>query len=149
MTATDEDLQPVRIHGTGQTRDTTHDRFPFYLGDDDTVLIGTRPKMATLIDLVGLMSDETDELAQVAAYNEFLDEVLDADSVAYLRGRFRDRDDLLDLDHPEVQQMFRTLVEVWYGKPARPTGGRPGSAGSPARTGRRSTARARSQGSTR
>ena len=145
-TQPDEEMEPVRVGGGTSSRNTIHDRFPFYLGDDDTVLIGTRPKMAVLIDLVAGMTDDGDPMRQAAVFNEFLSEVLDEDSEAYLRSRLRDREDDLDLDHPDIEAMFKTLVGVWYG--ARPTGGRRGSSAPSARTGKRSTVRARSGAST-
>lgn len=144
--APDEDLQPLHITAPAPTRDTTQDRFPFYLGDDDTVLTGTRPKQAVLLRIVGAMGDDSDPMAQAAAFDQFLDKVLDGDSVAHLRGRMEDDDDDLDLDHPLVVQMFETLIGVWYGPRARPTGGRRGSSVPPSRSGTRSTARSRSRG---
>lgn len=143
--APDEDLQPLQITAAEKPRDTTHDRFPFQLGDDDTVLIGTRPKMALLLRVVGALSDDTKPAEQAMAFDQFLDRVLDTESVTYLRTRMEDPKDDLDLDHPLVEQMFRTLIEVWYGASARPTGGRRGSSAPPSRSGKRSTARSRSR----
>lgn len=139
-----EDVQALHITAPEPTRDTTQDRFPFYLGNDDTVLTGTRPKMAVLLRIVAAMGDDSDPLAQAAAFDLFLDKILDVDSVAYVRARMEDDDDDLDLDHPLIEQMFQTLVGVWYG--TRPTGGRRGSAASPSRSGKRSTVRSRSRG---
>lgn len=148
---TDPVLQPVRIGGAASGRDTTLDRFPFYLGaTDETVLIGTRPPIATLLRLVSVMQDEGNVMAMAAAYNEFLDEVLDEPSAAYLRKRMEDKDDELDLDHPDLHEMFKHLVAVWYGGggPGRPTGGRGASSPPSSTTGKRSTARSRSKAST-
>ena len=142
-----EDLQPLHITATDPDRDTSQDRFPFYLGDDNTVLIGTRPKMAVLLRLVAAMGDDADPFAQASAFDLFLDKVLDAESVKHIRARMEDDDDELDLDHPLISQLFQTLVGVWYG--TRPTGGRRGSAASPSQSGRRSTARSQSRARTR
>lgn len=138
------DMEPTRIGGGASTRNKVHDLYPFQLGDDDEVLIGTRPKMAVLLDLVGGMTDDTNPVAQAATFNEFIGEVLDEPSETYLRTRLADREDDLDLDHPDIEAMFKHLVGVWYG--AHPSGGRRGSSTSSARTGKRSTARARSRG---
>lgn len=138
--------EPVLIVGGESTRDTTNDRFPFMLGSDDNrVLVGTRPKMATILDMVDALFNEANPVAQAKAFNELLSEVLDDESEQIVRARLRDKADDLDLDHPDLQAMFKTLLSLWYPQ-ARPTGGRPGSSRPSARTGKRSTVRSRSKG---
>lgn len=143
MTTTPEVI-PTRIGGGDSGRDTTNDRYPFQLGDDDTVLIGTRPPIALLLRLIAGMEDDTNLMAMAATYNEFLDKVLDDASAKRVRDRMEDPADELDLDHPDLKAMFTHLIEVWY--QVRPTGGRRGSAASSSRTGKRSTARSGSRG---
>lgn len=144
-----EEVEPFRIVAAEEKRDTTNDLYPFMLPDEDTVLTGRRPKTAVLIRLVGGMLDDGNPLRQAATFDEFLDKVLDEKSVAHLRERMEDPDDVLDIDHAYVKAMFQHLVGIWYGPTARPTGGRRASSASSSRTGKRSTARARSGGSTR
>lgn len=143
-TTTTED-EPVLIVGGDPTRDTSNDRFPFRLGaTDDKILTATRPKMATILDMVDSLFNEANPVAQASAFNDLLSEVLDDASEKHVRARLRSKDDDLDLDHPDLQAMFKTLLAMWYPQ-ARPTGGRPGSSRPSARTGKRSTARSRSK----
>lgn len=138
QTAADE---AVQIIGGEPTRDTSNDRFPFRLGaTDDTILIGTRPKMAIVLDMVDALYDESNQIEQAKALLGLLDEVLDEASCAHVRKRFKDKDDDLDLDHPDFLQMFQVLLGIWYPQ-ARPTGGPRASSARSARTGKRSTAR--------
>lgn len=137
-----DEADVLQFAGGDDDRDTTNDRVPFRLGEHPDVLIGSRPKMAVLLDVMAALNDDSDEAAQALAFSELLEEVLEPDSVEAIRGRLRDRNDTLDLDSPGIQQMFKTLVGLWY---EGPTGKGRGSRPSPARTGRRSTARARSR----
>lgn len=146
MTADQIEQTPLRITAPQEERDTTHDRVPFYLGeDDDTIYTAVRPKMAVLLDVAEAVADDSNEMAQAAAFKTLLQQVLDAASYSSIRMRLMDPKDELDLDHPLIQQMFRDLVGLWYGGPT----GRPaGSSRSRGTTGRRSTVRRRSPAGT-
>lgn len=150
MTATQnpgyDEADVLQFAGADEDRDKTNDQVPFRLAGDDTVYVGHRPKMAVLLEVLEALSDEADQMAQALAFNRLMDKVLTPDSVTALRDRFADEDDELDLDSPGIEQMFKTLVGLWYGGP---TGKAPASRRSPARTGKRSTVRARSGASTR
>lgn len=127
------------------THDDEHKRVPFQLDDDPTVLIGTRPKMAVLIDVVDRFGDvdTMEALHAVATLKELVPVVMDQASVDHLNARFLDPADTLDLD--VLEPIIESLLGLWF---ARPTG-RPGSsAGSPSATGPRSTAKRRGKGST-
>jgi hypothetical protein len=139
MSAEPIDPAPVRFDAPArENRDG--DVIPFYLGEDDTVLIARRPKMAALMNLAkGLESDN--DLEKVRVFDEFLDTVLEPESAEYLRDRFDDPEDDLDLD--ALDKPLQYLVGRWY---KRPTGSRPASQRSPRRTGKASTVRARSKG---
>lgn len=145
MTAqpTFDPIDVIQLPGADTDRDTTHDVVPFQLGDNPQVLVGKRPKLAILLDLVSLLMDDTKPMAQAAGLREFIDVVLDDESAKHLHARLSDPKDDLDLDSPGFTMMFQTLVGLWY---QGPTGGPRGSSRSPARTGKRSTVRKRSQG---
>jgi DNA-binding protein len=141
-----DEADVLQFAGADEDRDKTNDIVPFRLAGDDTVYVGQRPKMAVLLEVLSVLNDDTDEMAQAMAFGNLLEDVLQADSVTALRKRLTDRTDELDLDSPGIEQMFKTLVGLWYGGP---TGKAPASRPSRARTGRGSTVRARSKGSTR
>lgn len=136
----------LQLPGGDTDRDTTHDVVPFQLGENPHVLVAHRPKLALLLDLVGVMTEDTNPVAQAASLQQFIDVVLEKESAAHLHKRLRDPADDLDLDSPGFTMMFQTLVGLWY---QGPTGGRSASSRSPARTGKRSTVRKRSQATTR
>lgn len=138
------DADPVRITATtNQRRDTTNDRIPLSLGDSDEVYLAVRPKAMVLLRIAQVLVDDTqDEMAQMAAFNHLLEKVLDADSHAALIARLEDEADPLDIDSPEVEEMFKFLVGLWYG---RPTGSLAGRQRSSKATGKRSTVRSRSK----
>ena len=141
-----DEAQVLHLPGADPDRDTTNDRVPFRLGDNDTILVGKRPKLAVLLKLASVLTDDSNELAQAGALDGFIDKVLTEDSAAHLRARLEDEDDDLDLDSPGFVMMFQTLVGLWYGGP---TGGRGASPRSRSATGKRSTGRRPSKGSTR
>lgn len=143
MTTTDDEQTVLQLAGANEDRDKTNDRVPFQLGDDDTVYHGKRPKMAVLLKVAAALDDESSPFAQAQAFDRLIDKVLEPESVEALRERLENEDDELDLDSPGIENMFQTLMGLWYGGP---TGKRPASRGSRPRTGRRSTVRARSGG---
>lgn len=149
MTAVEEP-EVLQLAGATEDRDTSNDLIGFVLGDAPEVYTGKRPKMAVLLKVASALDDDTNPMAQAAAFDQMIEKILTPESSEVLRARLLDDDDDLDLDSPGIQQMFKTLVGLWYGGPigGRSTG-RPGSRGSQQRTGRRSTVRARSGGSTR
>jgi hypothetical protein len=132
------DREPDALRfGGEEERDKTGDHRPFVLVDaDDEPMTETlhahRPKQWMLIKIA--QADGQDQL------DLFLDEVMDEESADYLRDRFDDPDDDLDVDH--LAPAIQGLVGLWYG---RPTGKQPGSSGrrGNARSGRRSTVRRR------
>lgn len=140
------ETEVAQLPGADTDRDTSQDRPPFRLGDDDTVLIGKRPKLAVLLKLMNVMNNDADPMAQAAGLDQFIDRVLTDESAAYLRSRLEDEDDDLDLDSPGFSMMFQYLVGLWY---AGPTGSPAGSPRSRTRTGQRSTGRRPSKGKTR
>lgn len=133
----------LQFAGANEDRDTTNDHVPFQLGEHPQVYHGKRPKMAILLQVASALDDDTNPFAQATAFNELIDKVLEPESSEALHARLEDEDDDLDLDSPGIENMFQTLVGLWYGGP---TGKRPASRGSRPRTGRRSTVRARSAG---
>ena len=136
QTADGYDGEVLQFAGADEDRDRSNDHVPFQLAGDDTIYEARRPKIAVLLRCVKALGDDQDELAQVAAFDDLLDRILEPESAAALRERLEDDDDDLDLDSPGIANMFQTLVGLWYG---RPTGRRPASRRSPSRTGRRST----------
>lgn len=143
MSETDTEPEVLQFAGAATDRDKTNDHVAFQLADDETVYHARRPKMAVLLRVVRVLGDDTDEMAQAAAFDDLLERVLEPESAEALRNRLEDDDDDLDLDSPGIANMFQTLVGLWYG---RPTGRQPASRRSPSRTGKRSTGRARSGG---
>jgi hypothetical protein len=139
----DEVAEPTLLTFPVVKRDRTNDLVHFQLDDDDTVLVANRPKQAALLNVAKAVGglDDADELGAAGMLDDLLDKIIDADSAAYLRERFDDPDDDLDLD--VLEPIMKQLIGLWYG---RPTGRRPGSSGSPQRTGKRSTVRRRSGG---
>lgn len=133
----------LQFAGANDDRDTSNDVQPFQLADNPTVLVGVRPKMAILLDLVEVMYDDSDQVRQAIALREFIDLVLDEPSAKHLHERLHDPDDKFDLDAPGFSNMFQTLVGLWY---QGPTGGPRASSSSRGRTGKRSTVRKRSRG---
>ncbi|UQS95172.1 hypothetical protein Pam4_29 [Pseudanabaena phage Pam4] len=131
----------LAIPGAPEPRDRTNDHLTLRLGDHPEVLHAHRPPLAVLLDLITAM-DASDPMAQAAAFNGLLDEVLAEESVAHVRERFADRDDDLDLDSPEVENLFKVLVGLWYEGPTRkPSASSPSSG--PRSGGRPSTGRRR------
>jgi hypothetical protein len=120
----------------------------FQLDDDDTVLHATRPKQAVLMKVAQATIIETPGgvpgMAQIQAYTGLMDKVFTPETIEYLNARWDDDDDDLDMDC--LDPIFTALVGLWYGGP---TGSQAASARSRPRSGKRSTARARSGGSTR
>jgi hypothetical protein len=146
MTA--EPVQPdgpevVRFDAATEPRDRSQDRIPFALGDDDTVMYAVRPKVVILMDVAASLADSENVFGQARAVNEFIDKILDDDSRLYLRERFDDPDDDMDLDNDDLISAMEYVVGRWYG---RPTGSRPGSPEPRSRSGKRSTAKRRSRG---
>jgi len=141
MTTTEEP-EVLQLAGATEGRDKTNDLVPFRLGDDDTVYTARRPKMAVLLRVAATLDDDTNPLAQAASFEALLGKILTPDSAAAIRERLEDDDDDLDLDSPGIENLFQTMLGLWYGGP---TTKRRGSAGSQSRTGRRSTVRARSR----
>lgn len=133
----------LQFAGAETDRDTSNDHVQFHLGDDPTIYHAKRPKMAVLLKAAAVLDDDTNPLAQATSFNDLIAKVLEPESAEAVHARLQDEDDDLDLDSPGIKNMFQTLVGLWYG---RPTGKRPALRGSQARTGRRSTVRARSQG---
>lgn len=141
-----EEAEVLQFGGADTSRDKTNDHVRFYLGDegeDPTIYQARRPKMAVLLTMANALMDDGDPIKQAAAFDGLMAKILEPESEAALRARLEDPDDDLDLDSPNIETMFRTLVGLWYG---RPTGKPAGSPRSPSRTGRRSTARRRSGG---
>ena len=138
----EEDATVLQFAGAETDRDKTNDHVPFQLGDDPTIYHGKRPKMAVLLKVAAVLDDDTDPLKQATSFNDLIEKVLEPESAEALHERLLDEDDDLDLDSPGIENMFQTLVGLWYG---RPTGKRPALRGSQPRTGRRSTVRARSR----
>lgn len=139
----EEEATVLQFAGAETDRDTTNDHVPFQLGEDPEVYHAKRPKMAVLLQVATALDDDTNPFAQATAFNDLIDKVLEPASADAIRARLEDEDDDLDLDSPGIENMFQTLVGLWYGTP---TGKRPASRGSRPRTGRRSTVRARSAG---
>lgn len=138
-----DEADVLQFAGADDKRDKTSDRQPFRLAGDDTVYVGQRPKMAVLLNLAKAMADDTDQMAQAAAFDTMLEKVLDPESAAAMRDRLNDEDDDLDLDSPGIVNMFQTLLGLWYGRPTtRPAASRRPSS----RTTKRSTGRSRSKG---
>lgn len=135
-----DEADVLQFAGADTSRDKTSDRQPFRLEGDDTVYTARRPKMAVLLRLVSLMSDDSNEFAQAAAFDSMLEKILEPDSAAALRARLEDDEDDLDLDSPGIANMFQTLLGLWY---QRPTGPRRSSPRPSSRTTKRSTARSR------
>lgn len=134
-----QDREPEPLHfGGEEARDKTGDYRPFVITDADDeplteVLHAYRCKQWMLIKIAQAEGQDQVDL--------FLDEVMDEESAEYLRDRFDDPKDELDVDH--LAPAITGLVGLWYG---RPTGRQPGSSrrrGNP-RSGRRSTVRRRS-----
>ena len=113
---------------------------PFRLDDDEKVLVAVRPKMAILVRVLAALGDDSNPMKQAIELERLLDKVVDEDSATYLRERFLDPED--DLDLPVLGPVIETLVGKWYGGP---TGKRPGSPGSRSRSGPSSTGRRRSK----
>jgi hypothetical protein len=133
------DREPAPLHfGGEEARDKTGDHRTFVLVDADDeplteVLHAYRCKQWMLIKIAQAEGQDQVDL--------FLDEVMAEESADYLRDRFDDAEDDLDVDH--LAPAIEGLVGLWYG---RPTGRQPGSSrrrGNP-RSGRRSTVRRRS-----
>lgn len=148
-----EEADVLQFAGGTEGRDKTNDRVLFRLAAADAdgevieapfVYTAVRPKMAILLRLAAAMDDDASPMKQAAAFDDLLPRILDEKSFAELDRRLCDPEDDMDLDSPGIQNMFETLVGLWYG--GRPTVGRPASRGSSARTGRRSTVRSRSAG---
>lgn len=124
-------------------RDNTHRVVHFTLDDDPTVLVAIRPKQAALLQVAKTAGalDDADQLGAVGMLDDLLERLLDAESLAYLRERFDDEDDDLDLD--VLEPIMKQLIGLWYGRPT----GRPGaSARSQRKIGKRSTVRRPSGG---
>lgn len=128
-----DDSTILAIPGAPTPRDRTNDVLALRLGDHPEVLTAHRPPLAVLLDLITAM-DSGDTMAQAAAFNTLLDEVLAEESVAHVRARFADRDDDLDLDSPEVENLFKVLVGLWYEGPTRRPSGSSPSRGPAGRT---------------
>lgn len=153
MTAQHEEIEPVveplKFSTTPDTpRDTTGDRIPFQLDDDETMLWAERPKMATLLQLTGSIQQILDptanlniQLGAAAAIQDFVNVCFDGPTRVYLQERFDDPDDQLDIT--DLMPVVQHFVGRWYG---RPTGSLSGSSGGRPKSGKRSTARRRSQG---
>lgn len=131
--------EPEPLHfGGDEARDKTGDHRTFIITDADDnpltdVLHAYRCKQWMLIKIAQAEGQDQVDL--------FLDEVMDEESADYLRDRFDDAEDDLDVDH--LAPAIEGLVGLWYG---RPTGRQSGSSrrrGNP-RSGRRSTVRRRS-----
>lgn len=144
MTAEPINAEPIQFQTKRRSaEEKAGDVVLWQLDDDDTVLTARRPKMAVLLELVQGLESES-QIEQVNVFDRFLDQVLDEDSAEHLRERFRDPEDDLDMD--SLDGPLQYLVGKWYN---RPTGSRRAGAASPRRTGRASTVRSRSKGSTR
>lgn len=126
--------------GGDKKRDTTGDVRQFVIVDDEDealtdVLTAHRPKAAVLMKLARAASSD-DEMVLMGVYDDFLDSVLDKESADYLRARFEDPEDILDLDHLDTP--MKALVGLWY---RRPTTKSAASSTRRPRSGRRSTVR--------
>lgn len=154
---------PQRIQGPAPVRDTSLDVLPFcwdyWTTDDtgqpevvydDTLLTAHRPKQAVLLraaSVLALIDDGTDDFDPEVANQlyDFLTVMLDEPSAAYVRERLEDPEDGRDID-PDLSALLSSLVGRWYGgrAPKAPAvSQRPRST-----TGKRSTGRSRSTGST-
>lgn len=144
MTTETEEPVVLQFAGAETDRDTTNDHVPFQLADDDTTTYhARRPKMAILLKVATALNDDSDPIKQAGSFHDLIGRVLEPESAEALHARLEDEDDDLDLDSPGIENMFKTLVGLWYGGP---TGKPRASRSSPSRTGRRSTVRARSKG---
>lgn len=138
---TETTVAPIVVDTSGNEPDPATLRIEFTLDDDPTILVGVRPKMAVLMQIVTRLADDSNQMAQLAALYTLLKKVLDEDSHAHLDARFSDEDD--DLDLPVVGPILQMLVGRWYGGP---TGKPSPSANSRRRTSSGSTVRKRSKG---
>lgn len=132
------DREPAPLHfGGEEERDKTGDHRTFVLVDSEDqpmtdVLNAYRCKQWMLIKIAQAEGQEQLDL--------FLDEVMDEESADYLRDRFDDPDDDLDVDH--LAPAIEGLVGLWYGRPTGRSAGSSRRRGNP-RSGRRSTVRRR------
>lgn len=132
------DREPEPLHfGGEEARDKTGDHRPFVLVDanDDPmteVLHAYRPKQWMLIKIAQAEAAEQVDL--------FMDEALDDETADYLRDRFDDAEDDLDVDH--LAPAIEGLIGLWYGRPTGRPSGSSRRRGNP-RSGRRSTVRRR------
>lgn len=132
------DREPDALRfGGEEARDKTGDHRTFVLTDaDDEAMTDTlhayRCKQWMLIKIMQAEGQDQVDL--------FMDEVMDEESAEYLRDRFDDPEDELDVDH--LAPAIEGLIGLWYG---RPTGRQPGSSRQRRnpRSGRRSTVRRR------
>lgn len=109
---------------------------------DGVTLTAIRPKTYTMVEMVN--AGEGDTITQVKAIVEFMNETLDVRSRQVIQDRLKDPEDAFDLEH--LAPIAQFLMER-FGK--RPTSRSKASAVRPEKTGRPSTARARSGASTR
>lgn len=135
--------EPVPAHPVGE-------RTPFLMpqpdGEEPVVLWAVRPKNALLFHVEEkLNAAEADESLAMDAYRAFLAAAVEEESSDHLWDRLADPRDELDVQH--LRAMTRQLIEKWQGG-ARPTKSASASGRLPRSTGRPSTARARSKGST-
>jgi hypothetical protein len=130
--------EPEPLHfGGEEARDKTGDHRPFVLTDADDqpmteVLHAYRCKQWMLIKIAQAEGQDQVDL--------FLDEVMDEESADYLRDRFDDPQDDLDVD--ALGPAIEGLVGLWYGRPTGKPRGSSTRRGNP-RSGRRSTVRRR------
>lgn len=142
---TPPELEPTNF--TTPERDTSDARFPFTLNDDPTILWAVRPKTAILLRLgqtASAAEDSGDKRVLISLYDQFMDTVLDPSSATYLREQFEDPESELDVD--ALDPVLTACLGKWYGGPTRR---KPASDRLPRTTGKRSTGRVRSKGSTR
>lgn len=127
---------------TSPARDHESNRTPFQL--DDELLYAIKPKTASLVKLMKSVNTENeDDPRNVDALDEFIDLCMEPASAKIIRDRMDDPDDGFDLD--TLVEIMEALQAAWTDRPTGPSSGSSGRRATP-RSGRRSTANARSVG---
>jgi hypothetical protein len=107
---------------------------------DGETLRAYKPKTWLLVELAE--AAESNPIEQVKVFVKYMNDVMDDDSVQYLRNRLGDPEDTFDVEH--LVPLMHWLIEQFGGKEGsakRPTGRRTGSPGTPGKTGRGSQGR--------